>query len=60
MAQSGARSHIEKLCFHGESVSVLTSLKVALNQDIVTGKRFVYIMRGDYESLSAGEVSPLG
>ena len=39
------------------SVSVLTSLKVAVNQGIMTGKRFFYLMRSDHRSLSAGEVA---
>ena len=65
--RTGACSHSESLCFHGEadlrgwresnSVSVLTSLKMAAEQEIVTGKRFFYIMRSNYESLSTGEVA---
>ena len=33
----------------------------AVNQDIVTGRRFFYIMimRSNHRSLSAGEVGPL-
>jgi hypothetical protein len=38
------------------SVSVLTSLNVAVEREIVTGKRFFYIMRSDHKLLSAGEV----
>jgi hypothetical protein len=30
---------------------------MAVEQEIVTGKRFFYMMRSDYEELSAGEVT---
>jgi hypothetical protein len=52
--QCGAYSHVESLCVHGESnvrdwlepnaVFVLTNLKVAANQEVVTSQRFFYIM----------------
>jgi len=51
-------SHIENFCCQGEidvrgwpdanSVSVLTSLKVAVEQEFVIGKRFFYIMRSNH------------